>query len=163
MTRTIWALIIGAALVGFGLLPAELASQSGQGDTAAIIQQGEELISQSNYEDAVSQFQKVLSSDPHNSYALFRMGEARFKLGNLRAAMNALNAAAHGDLRPKWIEVWSYINTGRFYDIRGKREQAVTAYHKAIDTGDDAFGAQAEAKKYLSEPFKGRAVTWPSE
>jgi tetratricopeptide (TPR) repeat protein len=162
MTRTIWALI-GAALVGFCLLPAGLASQAGQGDTATIIHQGEQLISQVNYEDALSLFQKVLSLDPHNSYALFRMAEARFKLGNLQAAMIALRDAGRGDLRPKWIKVWSYINTGKGYDIRGKREEAVTAYHKAMDTRDDTFGAQAEAKKYLLEPFKGHAVIWPSE
>ena len=29
-----------------------------------------------------------------------------------------------------------------------------TAYQKAANTGDDAYGAQAEAQKYIAEPFR---------
>lgn len=54
----------------------------------------------------------------------------------------------------KWVEVWSYINRGKIYDIRGQRDRAVTEYQKAINTGDDSYGAQAEAGKYLKEPYR---------
>ena len=41
-----------------------------------------------------------------------------------------------------------------FYNYRGDRPRALTEYQKAINTGDDAYGAQADAKKYLNEPFR---------
>ena len=62
--------------------------------------------------------------------------------------------ALNGDLKPKWVEVWAYINLGKIFDIRGQRERAVTEYQKAVNTGDDSYGAQTEAEKYMKEPFR---------
>ena len=57
---------------------------------------------------------------------------------------------------------------GKILDLRGQRQRAVSAYQKAVDTGNDSYGAQAEAEKYLKEPFGGtnpwptpRAITGP--
>jgi tetratricopeptide (TPR) repeat protein len=82
------------------------------------------------------------------------MGEALFELGNVQAASQEFQQALNGDLKTKWVEVWSYINRGKIYDIRGQRDRAVTEYQKAINTGDDSYGAQAEAEKYLKEPYR---------
>ena len=82
------------------------------------------------------------------------MGEALFELGNVQAASQEFQQALNGDLKTKWVEVWSYINRGKIYDIRGQRDRAVTEYQKAINTGDDSYGAQAEAAKYLKEPYR---------
>jgi tetratricopeptide (TPR) repeat protein len=82
------------------------------------------------------------------------MGEALFELGNLQLAANVFRDALNGDLDPKWIEVWAYINLGKIFDIRGQRERALAEYQKAVNTGDDAYGAQSDAKKYLNEPFR---------
>jgi tetratricopeptide (TPR) repeat protein len=82
------------------------------------------------------------------------MGEALFELGNLQAAANVLTEALNGDLEPTWVEAWAYINKGKIYDIRGQRERAVNEYQRAVNTRDDAYGAQAEAEKYLAEPFR---------
>jgi len=57
-------------------------------------------------------------------------------------------------LKAKWVEVWAYINRGKIFDIRGQRDRAVTEYQKAINSGDDAYGAQAEAEKLVKEPFR---------
>ena len=82
------------------------------------------------------------------------MGEALFELGNLQAASGMFQEALNGDLKPKWVEVWAYINRGKIFDIRGQRERAVTEYQKAANTGDDSYGAKAEADKYVKEPFR---------
>ncbi len=92
---------------------------------------------------------KTLDIDAHNSHAIFRMGEAVFKLGNFQGALNVLRLALTGDLRPEWIEVWAYVNMGKILDLRGQRERAVSAYQKAVD-------------KYLKEPFQGTNLFWPA-
>ena len=97
---------------------------------------------------------KPSTSMARNSLALFRMGEALFELGNLHWRRTCSATSLNGDLQPKWVEVWGYINMGKIFDMRGQRERAVVEYQKAINTGDDAYGAQAEAQKYLNEPFR---------
>jgi tetratricopeptide (TPR) repeat protein len=106
------------------------------------------------FNDAIDQFQDAIDKNPASSLASFRMGEAPFELGNtIPAAQNFRNATT-GDLKPKWVEVWSYINLGKTYDSRGDHERATAEYQKAISTGDDSYGAQADAQKYIAAPFK---------
>jgi aminopeptidase N len=121
---------------------------------AVLINRGEELSNRGEFNAAIDEFQKAVDIDDLNSLALFRMGEAFFELGNLQLAADMFRAATNGDLKPKWVEVWSYVNLGKIFDIRGSRERAVTEYQKAVNTGDDAYGAQAEAQKYMNEPFR---------
>ena len=121
---------------------------------AVLVNRGEELANEGKYNDAIDQYQKAVDIDSHNSLALFRMGEALFELGNLQAASGMFQEALNGDLKPKWVEVWAYINRGKIFDIRGQRERAVTEYQKAANTGDDSYGAKAEADKYVKEPFR---------
>ena len=124
-----------------------------------LVNRGEEFVNDAKYNDAIDEYQKAIDIDGHNSLALFRMGEALFELGNLQAAANEFRESLNGDLKPKWVEVWAYMNLGKIYDIRGQRERAVTEYQKAANTGDDSYGAQAEAQKYLSEPFRRSGKT----
>jgi len=124
-----------------------------------LVNRGEEFASDGKYNDAIDQYQKAVDVDSHNSLALFRMGEALFELGNLQAASGMFQEALNGDLKPKWVEVWAYINRGKIFDIRGQRERAVTEYQKAANTGDDSYGAQGEADKYVKEPFRRAAKT----
>jgi aminopeptidase N len=121
---------------------------------AVLINRGEELANQGQFNAAIDEFQRALDIDGHNSLALFRMGETLFELGNIQAAALQFQEALNGDLKPKWVEVWAYINRGKIFDIRGQRDRAVTEYQKAVNTGDDAYGAQAEAEKLSKEPFR---------
>ncbi len=126
---------------------------------SVLINRGEEFANDGKYNDAIDQFQKAVDIDSHNSLALFRMGEALFELGNLQAASGMFQEALNGDLKPKWVEVWAYINRGKIFDIRGQRDRAVTEYQKAANTGDDSYGAQAEAEKFVKEPFRRSGKT----
>ncbi len=126
---------------------------------AVLINRGEEFANEGRYNDAIDQYQKAVDIDGHNSLALFRMGEALFELGNVQAASGMFQEALNGDLKPKWVEVWAYINRGKIFDIRGNRERAVSEYQKAANTGDDSYGAQAEAQKYINEPFRRAGKT----
>ena len=150
--RLLDCMTVGALLAACIAAPAEVLSQADRNDeVAAIVHRAEEFNSQGKYKEAIVEFQKALDIDAHSSYALFRMAEAQFKLGNHNAALYALREALQGDLRPKWTEVWSYVNLGKIYDIRGQRYRALPYYHKAVDTTDDSFSVQAEAKKCLKD------------
>jgi tetratricopeptide (TPR) repeat protein len=121
---------------------------------AVSINRGEEFMNEGRFNDAMDQFQDAIDLSPRSSLASFRMGEAMFELGNVTPAASNFRNALDGDLKPKWVEVWSYINLGKIYDSRGDHERAISEYQKAISTGDDAYGAQADAQKYITQPFK---------
>jgi hypothetical protein len=119
------------------------------------ISRGEDLADQGRFNDAIQEYQAAVDEDRLNSLAFFRMGEAYFELGNLQLAANLFRESLNGDLDPIWIEVWAYINIGKIYDIRRDRERALAEYQKALNTRDDAFGAQTEAQQFVEEPFRG--------
>src|SRR5262249_27470478 len=106
---------------------------------SVLITRGEELAGDGRYNEGIDEYQMALDIAKNNSLAAFRMAEALFELGNMTAANQQFSAALNGDLKPKWVEVWSYVNRGKIYDIRGQRERAVNEYQRAINTGDDAY------------------------
>ncbi len=122
----------------------------------ASIARGEEMAEQGRYYEAIQQYQRALDVQRNNSLASFRMGEAFFYQKNRQAAANAFREASAGDLDPsyKWVEVWSYIYLGKIFDITGQRERAVNEYDRALKTNDDTGGAQAQAARYIKEPYK---------
>ena len=121
---------------------------------AVNISRGDDFANVADYNRAIDEYQAAIDEDRLSSLAYFRMGEALFELGNLQAAANVFREALNGDLAPRWVEVWAYINLGKIYDIRGQRERAVTEYQKAVNTGDDAYSAQATAAEFIAEPFR---------
>ena len=84
----------------------------------------------------------------------YRLAEKYFQQNAYQPAANEFREALVGNLEPRWIEVWSHINLGKIFDITGQRERAINEYNLAIRTRDDTHGAQAEAQKYLKEPYK---------
>lgn len=118
------------------------------------ISRGEDFMNEDRFNDAQDEFQEAIDLDPRSSLAAFRMGEAMFQVGNVTQAAQNFRNALNGDLKPKWVEVWSYINLGKIYDFRGDHDRAIPEYQKAISTGDDAFGAQADAQKFITTPFR---------
>ena len=122
---------------------------------SVFINRGEEAAAEMRYNDAVDAYQQALELDGNSSLASFRMAEARFESGDINTAVQLFRDSLNGDLKPKWIEVWAHINIGKIYDLRGgQRDRAVQEYQKAVNTGDDSYGAQAAAKEYLMTPFR---------
>jgi aminopeptidase N len=121
----------------------------------AMIARGESLAEAGKYYEAIQEYQKALDTQPNNSLAHFRMGEAMFYQKNYQAGANAFRAALGGDNDPKWTEVWSHIYIGKIYDILGQRERAVNEYSLAQHLGDDTAGAQQEANRYIQKPYTG--------
>jgi hypothetical protein len=49
------------------------------------------------------------------------------------------------------------MHLGKIFDITRQRDRAVNEYNHAIRTRDDAQGVQAEAVKYLRQPYERKA------
>jgi hypothetical protein len=117
------------------------------------LSRGRKLAQREEFVEAVQQYEEALALNPRRSLASYLMGEVFYEQWNMQNAANAFREALNGDLDPKWVETWSYIYLGKIFDVLGQRERAVAEYTKAVNTKDDTFGAQAEAKKYLKTPF----------
>ncbi len=119
----------------------------------AFVARGEALAEVGKYYEAIQEYQRALDLAPSNSLAHFRMGEAMFYQKNYQAAANAFRAAVGGDLDPKWVEVWSHIYIGKIWDLLDQRARAVNEYQLAQHTNDDTAGAQAEAARWMKQPY----------
>ncbi len=117
------------------------------------IAKGRRLFERGEFVEAIREFNEAIRLEPRSSLAHFYLAETFYEQWNNQSAANSFRDALNGDLKPKWVEVWSYIYLGRIFDILGQRERARAEYNKAINTKDDTFGAQAEAEKYLNQPF----------
>jgi hypothetical protein len=124
----------------------------------AIIARGEALAEQSRFYDALQQYGQALDLQKNQALAQFRMGEVFFYQKNYQAAANSFRGALDGDIDPadKWIEVWCHIYLGKIFDVSGDRTRAVNEYSRAQQTNDDTGGAQAEAQKYITNPYTER-------
>jgi aminopeptidase N len=114
---------------------------------------GNDLKAKGQFVEAIRAYENALKINPRKSLAHFRMAEVFYEQANLQSAANSFRDALNGDKDPKWVEVWAYIYLGKIYDILGQRQRAMAEYNKALNTKDDTFGAQEEAKKYLSAPY----------
>ena len=121
---------------------------------AVAIRRGEEFMELSEFGEALQEYQKALSTNRTSSLAHYRIAEVFFLQNNFQSGANEFREALNGDLQPKWTEVWSHINLGKIFDITGQRDRAVNEYNLAIRTKDNTQGAQAEAEKYLKQPYE---------
>lgn len=121
---------------------------------AVAIRRGEEFMELSEFGEALQEYQKALTTSRNSSLAHYRIAEVFFLQNNFQSAANEFRESLNGDLQPKWTEVWSHINLGKIFDITGQRERAVNEYNLAIRTKDNTQGAQAEAEKYLKQPYE---------
>lgn len=114
---------------------------------------GEDYQRKSEFVAAIQEFEKAKEMDPRSSMASYRLGEVFFQQHSFSNSANAFRESLNGNLNPPWVETWIHIYLGKIYDILGQRERAKSEYRKAANSKIDYNGAQAEAKKYLEEPF----------
>jgi hypothetical protein len=126
---------------------------------AVAIRRGEEFMELSEFGEALQEYQKALTTNRTSSLAHYRIAEVFFLQNNYQSAANEFREALNGDLQPKWTEVWAHINLGKIFDITGQRERAVNEYNLAVRTKDNTQGAQAEAEKYLKQPYERQRRT----
>jgi tetratricopeptide (TPR) repeat protein len=118
-----------------------------------IVRRGIEHFREQEYVEAEQQFQAAIKLFRGNSWAWYNLGLVYMTQRNWNKALDAFDQALGGNLRPDWIEVWSYIYRGNSWDSIGQRERAIAEYNKAISNGNNYDNAQAAAQGFLSEPF----------
>src|SRR6185295_8465445 len=123
-----------------------------------VARRGIEQMKEGLYAEAQQQFEAALKLDRSNSWVYYNLGLLFLEQRNWQQALDNLDAALNGTLKPSWIEVWAHIKRGNAYDAKGERNRAVAEYNKAVQSGIDYDNAQAVAKKYLATPFDPKAV-----
>lgn len=123
-----------------------------------IARRGIEQMKEGNYAESEQQFEAALKLDRSNSWVLYNLGLLFLEQQNWQKALDNFDWALGGSLKPSWIEVWARIKRGNAYDAKGMREQAVSEYKKAVQSGIDYDHAQGVAKKFLEFPFDPKAT-----
>jgi len=118
-----------------------------------IVRRGIEHFREQEYVEAEQQFQAAIKLNRGNSWAWYNLGLVYMTQRNWNKALDAFDQALNGNLRPNWVEVWSFIYRGNSWDSIGQRERAIAEYNKAISNGNNYDNAQATAQGFLSEPF----------
>jgi aminopeptidase N len=128
-----------------------------------IVRRGIEHFREQEYTEAEQQLQAAIKLNRGNSWAWYNLGLLYMTQRNWNKALDAFDQALGGNLRPDWIEVWSYVYRGNSWDMIGQRERAIAEYNKAISNGNNYDNAQAAAQQYLAEPFGKKKETQTSE
>jgi aminopeptidase N len=118
-----------------------------------IVRRGIEHFREQEYVEAEQQFQAAIKLNRSNSWAWYNLGLLYMQQRNWKKALDAFEQTLNGNVKPDWIEVWSYIYSGNCWDMVGQRERAVAEYNKAISNGNNYDNAQEAAKGFLAEPF----------
>jgi len=120
---------------------------------AVLIALGDEFREAGEFVSAIEEYEKAVSLNARSSLAHYRLGETFFLQHSYSNAANSMRDSLNGDLKPEWVETWIHIHLGKVYDILGQRQRAKAEYQKAINSSIDYNGAQAEAEKYLAQPY----------
>jgi tetratricopeptide (TPR) repeat protein len=123
-----------------------------------IARRGIEQMKEGLYAEAQQQFEAALKLDRSNSWVYYNLGLLYLEQRNWQLALDNLEAALNGTLKPSWIEVWARIKRGNAYDAKGERNRAVNEYNKAVQSGINYDDALAVAKKFLATPFDPKSA-----
>ncbi len=123
-----------------------------------IARRGIEQMKEGLYAEAQQQFEAALKLDRSNSWVYYNLGLLYLEQRNWQLALDNLEAALNGTLKPSWIEVWARIKRGNAYDAKGDRNKAVYEYNKAVASGINYDDALTVAKKFLATPYDPKAA-----
>lgn len=118
-----------------------------------IVRRGIEHFREQEFVEAEGQFQAAIKLNRGLSWSWYNLGVLYMTQRNYNKALDAFDQTLNGNLRPDWVEAWSYIYRGNAWDSLGQRERAIAEYNKAISNGNDHDNAQSVAQSYLAQPF----------
>jgi tetratricopeptide (TPR) repeat protein len=125
---------------------------------AVVVRRGIEHFREQEYTEAEQQFNAAIKLNRGNSWAWYNLGLLYMTQRNYQKALDAFDQALNGNVKPDWIEVWSYIYRGNAWDAIDQRERALADYKKAVDNGNNYDNAQAVAQKYIEQKFDPKAA-----
>jgi len=84
----------------------------------------------------------------------FQEGSIQFWYNDLDHSLeNMLRVTAKADDVDLNTGVLAWLRMGQIYDMKHRRDEALSAYHKAIDYAPQAEAAQ-ESRRYLDTPYR---------
>lgn len=125
---------------------------------AVVVRRGIEHFREQEYMEAEQQFNAAIKLNRGNSWAWYNLGVLYMTQRNYQKALDAFDQALSGNIKPDWIEVWSYIYRGNAWDAIDQRERALSDYKKAVDNGNNYDNAQTVAQKYIEQKFDPKAL-----
>jgi len=103
------------------------------GATEDMLSQADELYKQGKYEEALSLYENILSTNPNDVYALYAKGNCLYKMGDFLGAIESYQNALKLD--PQNYVIMN--NLGNAYYAIKKYEKAVYYYEKAVEVRED--------------------------
>ena len=112
-----------------GLVISVFAFDIGAQSTESLMSNGNMLLSNGAYSQAVPKFRAVIERNPGNFEAWFNLGIAYLNWGKASSSISAFKKAA--GLNPRSTEAWS--NLAVAYNSLGKTDKALQSLYKAVD------------------------------
>ncbi|RLG22068.1 hypothetical protein DRN72_03100 [Methanosarcinales archaeon] len=103
------------------------------GATEDVLSQADELYKQGKYEEALSLYKNILSTNPNDVYALYAKGNCLYKMGDFFGAIESYQKAL--ELDPQNYVIMN--NLGNAYYAINEYEEAVYYYEKAVEIKED--------------------------
>ena len=116
--------------------------------------QAEQALATGDRESAKKLAQQVLDAkgeDPGR--ALFILAEVAAADSNMDGARNYFERALEVAHEPK-VVAWSHIYLGRIFDLREEREEALTHYRAALNSGAALPGVKDAAEHGIAQPYE---------
>jgi len=99
-----------------------------QVDVSSFLSRGREFLQVGRYREAAAEFEAVILANPRDGRALYHLGVARYKNGELEAALDAFERSARLDrTNPD-----AHNDLGLCYIKKGKWREAVEHYQEAL-------------------------------
>ena len=114
------------------------------------INNANELYKQQQYEQAESEYRKVLEEDPSNQIARFNLGNTLYRLGKLQEASQIFNDLATKE-KEKEMRTKAFYNYGVMMTKQKKLEESIEAYKNALRTDPADTMARENLQKALLE------------
>lgn len=123
--------------------------------TESLMSQGNMLLSNGAFDQAVSAFRKVMARDPSNFEAQFNLGFAYLNMGRNSNAVTEFKKALR--LNPASAECWS--NLAMAYQNMGKSQKAIDALYRAVQQNPRNITARINlATMYGQRKQVGQAI-----
>jgi len=98
------------------------------------------------HREAIAAFQEAVRIDPAFNEAWQKLAILYEKKGDSKKALDAFEQTLNGNVKPDWIEVWSYIYSGNCWDMVGQRERATADGRRSHRSSSDPPALRAPCR-----------------
>lgn len=119
-------------------------------NTKTQLKEANKAYQQKEYEKAAAGYKKMVDNNAADAVALYNLGNAHFKNGNLAQALQAYNQALQQDIPPS-MQAAIYYNQGVALQKNNQLEPSIAAYKKALKIDPTDTDARLNLQKALQQ------------